>query len=131
MTSVNKAIILGRLGKDPEIKQTPSGIVIATMTIATSEFRKKEGERVEETEWHRVTAIGKLAEIVNSYCKKGQLVYIEGRLRTKKWQKDGIDSYMTEIIADALQMITKGESKQKDERPAQDSLKDAEDDISF
>jgi len=131
MTSVNKAIILGRLGKDPEIKQTPSGIVIATMTIATSEFRKKEGERVEETEWHRVTAIGKLAEIVNSYCKKGQLVYIEGRLRTKKWQKDGIDSYMTEIIADALQMITKGESKQKDERPAQDSLKDAEDDIPF
>jgi single-strand DNA-binding protein len=131
MTSVNKAIILGRLGKDPEIKQTPSGIVIATMTIATSEFRKKEGERVEETEWHRVTAIGKLAEIVNSYCKKGQLVYIEGRLRTKKWQKDGIDRYMTEIIADALQMITKGESKQKDERPAQDSLKDAEDDIPF
>lgn len=131
MTSVNKAIILGRLGKDPEIKQTPSGIVIATMTIATSEFRKKEGERVEETEWHRVTAIGKLAEIVNSYCKKGQLVYIEGRLRTKKWQKDGIDRYMTEIIADALQMITKGESKQKDERPAQDRLKDAEDDIPF
>lgn len=131
MTSVNKAIILGRLGKDPEIKQTPSGIVIATMTIATSEFRKKEGERVEETEWHRVTAIGKLAEIVNSYCKKGQLVYIEGRLRTKKWQKDGIDRYMTEIIADALQMITKSESKQKDERPAQDSLKDAEDDIPF
>lgn len=131
MTSVNKAIILGRLGKDPEIRQTPSGIVIATMTIATSEFRKKEGERVEETEWHRVTAIGKLAEIVNSYCKKGQLVYIEGRLRTKKWQKDGIDRYMTEIIADALQMITKGESKQKDERPAQDSLKDAEDDIPF
>jgi single-strand DNA-binding protein len=131
MTSVNKAIILGRLGKDPDIKQTPSGIVIATMTIATSEFRKKEGERVEETEWHRVTAIGKLAEIVNSYCKKGQLVYIEGRLRTKKWQKDGIDRYMTEIIADALQMITKGESKQKDERPAQDSLKDAEDDIPF
>jgi len=131
MTSVNKAIILGRLGKDPEIKQTPSGIVIATMTIATSEFRKKEGERVEETEWHRVTAIGKLAEIVNSYCKKGQLVYIEGRLRTKKWQKDGIDRYTTEIIADALQMITKGESKQKDERPAQDSLKDAEDDIPF
>ena len=131
MTSVNKAIILGRLGKDPEIKQTPSGIVIATMTIATSEFRKKEGERVEETEWHRVTAIGKLAEIVNSYCKKGQLVYIEGRLRTKKWQKDGIDRYMTEIIADALQMIAKSESKQKDERPAQDSLKDAEDDIPF
>lgn len=131
MTSVNKAIILGRLGKDPEIKQTPSGIVIATMTIATSEFRKKEGERVEETEWHRVTAIGKLAEIVNSYCKKGQLVYIEGRLRTKKWQKDGIDRYMTEIIVDALQMITKSESKQKDERPAQDSLKDAEDDIPF
>lgn len=131
MTSVNKAIILGRLGKDPEIRQTPSGIVIATMTIATSEFRKKEGERVEETEWHRVTAIGKLAEIVNSYCKKGQLVYIEGRLRTKKWQKDGIDRYMTEIIADALQMITKGESKQKDERPVQDSLKDAEDDIPF
>lgn len=131
MTSVNKAIILGRLGKDPEIKQTPSGIVIATMTIATSEFRKKEGERVEETEWHRVTAIGKLAEIVNSYCKKGQLVYIEGRLRTKKWQKDGIDRYTTEIIADALQMITKSESKQKDERPAQDSLKDAEDDIPF
>lgn len=131
MTSVNKAIILGRLGKDPDIKQTPSGIVIATMTIATSEFRKKEGERVEETEWHRVTAIGKLAEIVNSYCKKGQLVYIEGRLRTKKWQKDGIDRYMTEIIADALQMITKGESKQKNERPAQDSLKDAEDDIPF
>lgn len=131
MTSVNKAIILGRLGKDPEIRQTPSGIVIATMTIATSEFRKKEGERVEETEWHRVTAIGKLAEIVNSYCKKGQLVYIEGRLRTKKWQKDGIDRYMTEIIADALQMITKSESKQKDERPAQDRLKDAEDDIPF
>jgi single-strand DNA-binding protein len=131
MTSVNKAIILGRLGKDPDIKQTPSGIVIATMTIATSEFRKKEGERVEETEWHRVTAIGKLAEIVNSYCKKGQLVYIEGRLRTKKWQKDGIDRYMTEIIADALQMITKGESKQKDERPTQGSLKDTEDDIPF
>ena len=105
---MNKAQIIGRLGQDPEIRYLPSGGAVANLSVATSEkWKDKEtGERQERTEWHRVTVFGKLAEIVGEYLKKGSQVYFEGRLQTRKWQdKDGVDRYTTEIIADQMEML--------------------------
>jgi single-strand DNA-binding protein len=95
---INKVILLGNLGKDPEVRSTQSGSKIATFSVATSESWKKDGERQERTEWHRVVAFGKVAEIIEDYCQKGTTVYIEGCIRTRKWtDKDGNDRYSTEI----------------------------------
>jgi single-strand DNA-binding protein len=105
---INKAIILGNLGKDPEIRYASNGNAIANFSIATSESwkDKNSGEKVEKTEWHRISAFGKLAEIIGEYLKKGSQVYIEGRLQTRKWQdKDGQDKYTTEIVASDMQML--------------------------
>ena len=105
---VNKAIIVGNLGKDPEMRYTASGGAIANITVATSEEwkDKQSGEKNEKTEWHRVTFFGKLAEIVGQYLHKGSKVYIEGRIETNKWQdKDGADRYTTSIIAKEMQML--------------------------
>ncbi len=105
---VNKVIIVGNLGKDPEIRYMPSGGAAANITIATSESWKDKtsGEQKDRTEWHRVVFFGKLAEIVGEYLKKGSQVYVEGSLRTNKWQdKSGNDRYTTEIIAKEMQMI--------------------------
>jgi single-strand DNA-binding protein len=108
MASVNKVIIVGNLGRDPETRYMPDGGAITNVSVATS-FQwtdKASGEKKEETEWHRVVFRAKLAEIAGEYLKKGSQVYVEGRLRTRKWQdKDGQDKYTTEIIADRMQML--------------------------
>ena len=107
MASVNKVILVGNLGRDPEIRYLPSGEPVANVTIATSsKYKNKAGEMVEETEWHRVTFFGKLAEIVGQYLKKGRSIYVEGRIKTRKYtDKDGIEKYATDIIANEMQML--------------------------
>ena len=106
---VNKVILIGNLGKDPEMRYTPNGVAVANLTLATSESWKDKtsGEAVEETEWHRVVMFQRLAEIAGEYLKKGSKVYIEGRLQTRKWQDktSGQDRYTTEIVGDNLQML--------------------------
>lgn len=105
---VNKVILVGNLGKDPEIRYTASGTAIANITIATTESwrDKQSGEKQEKTEWHRVVFFSRLAEIVGEYLKKGSQVYVEGRLQTRKWQdKSGQDRYTTEIVASEMQML--------------------------
>jgi single-strand DNA-binding protein len=108
MASVNKAIIVGNLGKDPEMRYMPNGEAVCNITVATSERWKDKttGEKKELTEWHRVVFYRKLAEIAGQYLKKGSPVYIEGRIRTRKWQdKEGQDRYTTEIEANEMQML--------------------------
>ena len=111
MAGVNKAILVGRLGKDPEIKYTPSGTAIANFTMATSEnYKDKDGQKQERTEWHRIVAFGKLAEICGEYLAKGKQVYVEGRIQTRSWDdKDGNKKYMTEIVANTMQMLGKAD----------------------
>ena len=108
MASVNKVIIVGNLGRDPEIRYMPSGDAIANIAVATS-YRSKDrntGEQKELTEWHRISFFGRLAEIVCQYLKKGSSVYVEGRLQTRKYtDKDGIEKYATDIIAENMQML--------------------------
>ncbi len=108
MASVNKVIIVGNLGRDPETRYAPSGDAFCTITVATTDTWKdrQTGEKKEATEWHRVVFNGKLAEIAGQYLKKGRPVYIEGSLRTRKWtNKDGVEQYTTEIRADQMQML--------------------------
>ena len=108
MASVNKVILVGNLGRDPETRYTPDGAAICNVSIATtSQWKDKaSGERKEETEWHRVTFYGRLAEIAGEYLKKGRSVYVEGRLKTRKYKdKEGIEKYATDIIADQMQML--------------------------
>lgn len=106
---VNKVILIGNLGRDPEVRYTPNGLAVANITIATSESwkDKQSGEMQERTEWHRVVMYQRLAEISGEYLRKGSKVYIEGRLQTRKWQdkNTGQDRYTTEIIADTMQML--------------------------
>jgi single-strand DNA-binding protein len=108
MASVNKVIIVGNLGRDPEIRYMPSGDAIANIAVATS-YRSKDrntGEQKELTEWHRISFFGRLAEIVGQYLKKGSSVYVEGRLQTRKYtDKDGVEKYATDIIAENMQML--------------------------
>jgi single-strand DNA-binding protein len=108
MASVNKVIIVGNLGRDPETRYMPSGDALTNIAVATTDKWKDKasGEQKESTEWHRVAFFGKLAEIAGQYLKKGSQVYIEGKLRTRKWtDKDGVEKYTTEIIADTMQML--------------------------
>ena len=107
MASVNKVIIIGNLGKDPEMRYMPSGDAIANLRIATTDkYKDRNGEMQEATEWHSVAFFGKTAEICGQYLKKGSQVYVEGSLRTRKWQdKDGNDRYTTEIRGDRMQML--------------------------
>jgi len=108
MASVNKVIVVGNLGRDPEMRSFPSGDQVANVTIATTDKwkDKQTGEMKEATEWHRVVFNGRLAEIVGQYLRKGSQVYVEGSLRTRKWtDKDGIEKYTTEIRADQMQML--------------------------
>mgnify|MGYP001129212857 CR=1 FL=1 len=105
---VNKVIIIGNLGQDPEVKYMPNGNAVANVTIATSESWKDKntGENVEKTEWHRVVFFKRLAEIVGEYLQKGSKIYVEGKLQTRKWQdKNGADHYTTEIVANEMQML--------------------------
>lgn len=108
MASVNKVILVGNLGRDPEVRYSAEGAAICNISIATtSNWKDKNtGERREETEWHRIVFYNRLAEVVGEYLKKGRAVYVEGRLRTRKWQnKEGQDQYTTEVIADQMQML--------------------------
>lgn len=108
MASVNKVILIGNLGRDPETRSTPSGSQVCNVTIATSRNwkDKNSGDRVEETEWHRVVFYDRLAEIAGEYLRKGRPVYVEGRLKTRKWtDKDGVEKYTTEIIAEQMQLL--------------------------
>jgi single-strand DNA-binding protein len=108
MASVNKVIVLGNVGQDPELKYMPNGDAVVNISIATSRKwkDKQSGDMQEETEWHRVTAFGRTAEIIGEYVTKGSPLYVEGRLRTRKWQdKDGVDKYTTEIVVGELQLL--------------------------
>lgn len=104
---VNKAIILGNVGKDPEVRYLPSGGAVASLSIATSEQWKDKntGQPQEKTEWHRVVFFNRLAEIVNEYVRKGSKIYIEGSLRTRSWEQDGQTKYATEIVASEMQLL--------------------------
>jgi len=108
MASLNKVMLIGNLGKDPEVRFTTSGTAVASFSIATSErFKGKSGDWEERTEWHNVVLWGKLAEIAGEYLAKGKTVYIEGRLQTRKWQdRDGKDRYTTEIVGEKMQMLS-------------------------
>lgn len=107
MASVNKVILVGNLGRDPETRYMPNGEAVTNFSIATTEtWKDKSGEKKEATEWHRITMYRKLAEIASEYLKKGSSVYIEGKLQTRKWtDKDGVEKYTTEIVADVMQML--------------------------
>jgi single-strand DNA-binding protein len=107
MASVNKVILIGNLGADPETRYLPSGDAVTNIRIATSEkWKDKSGDPQEHTEWHRIAFFGKLAEIAGEYLKKGSPVYVEGRIRTRKWQdKEGQERYSTEIVADRMQLL--------------------------
>lgn len=113
MASINKVIIVGNLGKDPEVRHLPNGDAVATLAIATSSKwkDKNSGEQREETEWHRVVLWRRLGEIAAEYCKKGRSVYVEGSLKTRKWtDQQGVDRYTTEIVGDTLQLLGGRES---------------------
>ncbi|HLU19002.1 MAG TPA: single-stranded DNA-binding protein [Pusillimonas sp.] len=161
MASVNKVILVGNLGRDPEVRYSPDGAAICNVSIATtSQWKDKAtGERREETEWHRVVFYNRLAEIAGEYLRKGRSVYVEGRLKTRKWQdkETGADRYSTEIVADQMQMLGGradnmgdapmgdygGGQQQRPQRPAQQqrpaspqgapaaNLADLDDDIPF
>ena len=105
---VNKAIIVGNVGNDPEVRYMPNGNAVANVSIATSEVWKDKntGEQQEKTEWHRVVFFNRLAEIVEQYVKKGSKLYIEGRLQTRSWEQDGVKRYTTEIVANEMQMLS-------------------------
>jgi len=108
MASINKVILIGNLGRDPEVRYSANGSAICNVTLATSRNWKDKtsGEKMEETEWHRVVFYDRLAEIAGEYLKKGRSCYVEGRLKTRKWQdKDGVEKYTTEIIADNMQLL--------------------------
>ena len=140
---INKVIIVGNLGGDPETRYMPSGSAVTNLTVATNESwkDKQTGEQKERTEWHKVAAFGKLAEIMAEYLRKGSQVYIEGKLRTRKWQdKEGKDRWTTEVVADEMQMLggrgDGGSAPMKQEpgpasAPAQPGPDDFDDDIPF
>src|SRR5574343_219238 len=141
MASVNKAIVLGNIGRDPEVRYSASGSAVCNLSIATTrKWKSKDGEAQEETEWHRVVLYDRLAEVADEYLGKGSAVYVEGRLKTRKWQdKDGIDRYTTEIVGEHMQMLGGRDSAQTAQKPAAqkpaakkaDSFDSMDDDIPF
>lgn len=137
MAGVNKVILIGNLGADPEVRYTPSGTAVANFRIATSEqWTNKDGEKGERTEWHKIVAWGRLGEVCGEYLHKGRQVYIEGKLQTKAWEdRDGNKRYTTEVIAYIMQMLGpagKGGTSEMDERLTQEEpVTVPEDDIPF
>lgn len=132
--SINKVIIIGFCGRDPEIRYMPNGDQITNISVATTESwtDKSTGEKKELTEWHRITFYRKLAEIAGQYLKKGAQVYVEGRLKTRKYtDKNGIERYQTEIIADQMQMLGQKHDGQQTKRNTYQAGKDGSDDIPF
>lgn len=121
MASLNKLLVIGNLGKDPEMRYMPSGEAVANFSVATTSAwtDKGSGERKEETEWHRCSAFGRLGEVCGQYLKKGSSVYIEGSLKTRKWQdKDGADRYTTEVRVNSMQMLGGKGERQDEAKPA-------------
>ena len=138
MAGVNKVILVGRLGRDPEVRYTPSGTAVANFSIATSEqWTNKDGEKQERTEWHKIVAWKRLGEICGEYLHKGSQIYIEGRLQTRDWEdRDGNKRYTTEVIAQNMQMLGSadkgGRAETTDERfPVEEPVTVPEDDIPF
>ena len=132
MSSVNKVLLIGNLGRDPETRYMTDGGAITNVSIATTEsWKDKQGEKQEKTEWHRVCFFGKLAEIAGEYLKKGSQVYVEGKLQTRKWtDKEGVEKFSTEIIAERMQMLG---SRSAPTAPKPDSgrAEDIESDVPF
>ena len=125
---VNKALLIGRLGRDPEVRYTPDGTMVTNFTMATDEtYKDKNGERVQKTEWHRIVAFGKLAEICGNYLVKGKLVFIEGRIQTRAWEdKEGVKRNTTEIVANDMKMLdSKGQAKSGDATPEPSSAQNS------
>jgi single-strand DNA-binding protein len=122
MATVNKVILIGHLGKDPELRYTPGGQAVCDMSLATTEqWTDKSGKRQEQTEWHRIVAWGRQAENCSQYLAKGCQIYVEGKLRTRKWRhKDGHDRWTTEIVADIVHFLgsKNGSGERREERPA-------------
>ena len=134
MSGVNKVILVGRAGKDPETRYTPSGSAVTNLSIATSESWKDKatGEKQERTEWHNIVFFNRLAEVAGEYLKKGSQIYVEGQLRTRKWQdKQGQDKYTTEIVASEMQMLGGRETGSDSGQPAQQSAPAAPVDENF
>ncbi len=135
MAGINKAILVGRLGRDPEVRYTPDGRAVSSFSIATSdEWKDKEtGEKKERTEWHRIVAFGKLGEICGEYLSKGRQVYVEGKLQTRSWEKDGVTRYTTEIIATDVQFLGGRDSNESEILPKipESPKSAADDDIPF
>ncbi len=142
MASVNKVMVLGNLGRDPETRYTADGAAITSASVATTRrWKNGAGEMQEETEWHRLVFFGRLAEIAGEYLKKGSPVFVEGHLKTRKWEdKDGNDRYTTEVVVENLQMLGgRGEAgdaprqsqPQRPDKPAQGTIADMDDDIPF
>tara|TARA_B100001179_G_C18477692_1_gene354277 strand:- start:271 stop:675 length:405 start_codon:yes stop_codon:yes gene_type:complete len=130
--SVNKVVLVGHLGADPESRFTPSGVAVSTFNMATNEsWKNKDGEYEDRTEWHRIVLYGKAAETASEYMKKGQLAYVEGRIRTRSWEdKDGMTRYTTEVLGDRFTMLgRKGENKST--APAETGGSGNDDDLPF
>lgn len=150
MASLNKVLLIGNLGRDPETRHMPSGGAVCNFSIATTDrWTDKDGQGQEKTEWHNITAYNKLAEICGQYLKKGSSIYVEGKLQTRQWEKDGVTRYTTEVIVSAMQMLggkrqedncghqeeappPSDKSKTADKKPAPSrNFDDFEDDIPF
>jgi len=123
---INKVILIGNLGQDPEVRFMPNGGAVTNFSVATSESWKDKntGQQQERTEWHRCVAFGKLAEICGAYLKKGSKVYVEGKLQTRKWQKDGQDQYTTEIVIGEMQMLDSRGGGDREDQGAQPGPQD-------
>lgn len=119
--SVNKIVLVGHLGADPESRFTPSGVAVSTFNMATNEsWKNKEGEYEDRTEWHRIVLYGKAAETASEYMKKGQLAYVEGRIRTRSWEdKDGMTRYTTEVLGDRFTMLGRKSENKSTAAPAE------------
>ena len=132
MAGVNKVILVGNLGKDPEVKYLDNGVAVANLSLATTEnYKNKEGERVSQTEWHNVVLWRGLAEVAEKYLKKGASVYIEGKIKTRKWEdKEGITRYSTEVLGDNMTMLG-GKSSSEDKTEQISQSEDPKDDLPF
>lgn len=136
---VNKALLIGRLGADPEVRYTPDGLMVTNFRLATDlQWKDKNGEKLQKTEWHRIVAYGKLAEICSNYLSKGKLIFVEGRIQTRSWEdKDGVKRSTTEIVASNMQMLdSKGQARSQeaaadDQAAAYAGLDQNPDDVPF
>ena len=134
MKSLNKVMLIGNLGKDPELKYTASGVAVCTFSMATAEsWKDAEGNQQERTEWHNIVAWKKLAEICGEWLKKGKRVYIEGRIQTRSYEKDNVKRYVTEIVADQMLMLDSAKPKEETAASAEPAraIPDKEDDLPF